>query len=276
MLDLDKNILLCDTSYMVFYRYFSLVTWWKISKRDVEELSSFPIEFDEKFEKTFIQMVHGLGKTYGVPLSNIVFVKDCSREDIWRNDMYVQYKGTRVHAKIFNPEVFIATYRKVLPKLCQEYGCHLVSGCRLEADDCIALLARYLRQDRTFDKDIVVITNDNDYIQLQKHDVMLRNLQGKCLYERVGLDAETYLHQKQIMGDTSDNIIAIAPKIGPKTALKIIHNESVRKKYLSNPETNARYELNKRLVDFDCIPDDLSQAFITSSCVTALFGGGSS
>lgn len=274
MLDFSQNIILCDTSYMVFYRYFSLVSWWKISKRNVEDLSEYPIEFSDKFEKTFMDMIQRLGKTYGVPLSNIVFVKDCSREDIWRNDIYIQYKGTRTHAKTFNPEVFVKTYTKTLPKLCQQHGCHVISGCRLEADDCIALLARHLRRDRKFEKDIIVITNDNDYIQLHKHNVMLRNLQGKCLYDRVGLDADTYLHQKQIMGDTSDNIIAIAPKIGPKTALKIIRDENIRNKYLSNPETNARYELNKRLVDFDCIPDDLSDAFMTTSYVTALFADG--
>ena len=67
------------------------------------------------------------------------------------------------------------------------------------------------------------------------------------------------------MGDNSDNIPAVFPKCGPKTAQKCIEDpEFFKKKMDDNPEYYKQYELNKKLVDFTCIPEQLVSEFLES------------
>ena len=51
--------LLLDTSYVIFYRYFALLQWWKMAKKE-EELGdpNHNPEFIEKFEKTFLNCIN--------------------------------------------------------------------------------------------------------------------------------------------------------------------------------------------------------------------------
>ena len=124
-------------------------------------------------------------------------------------------------------------------------------------------MVRHLRETVRFDNNITVITNDNDYVQLHVHRVHLVNLQGKSLYDRIA-DVHTYIELKRIMGDVSDNIPAIAPKIGPKTAMTLIQCPEKLQKRLVDTECKRKYELNELLVNFGRIPDDYVHHFIAS------------
>ena len=55
--------LILDTSYIIFYRYYALLQWWKIAKSD-EELGNpnENPEFIEKFDKTFIESINNIKK----------------------------------------------------------------------------------------------------------------------------------------------------------------------------------------------------------------------
>ena len=76
---------------------------------------------------------------------------------------------------------------------------------------------------------------------------------------------KTDLEIKIIMGDTSDNIPSVFPKCGPKTAEKCVEDpEFFKKKMDNNPEYYAKYELNKKLVNFDNIPEDLAIEFMST------------
>ena len=60
-----KNYLLLDTSYIIFYRYFALLQWWKLAKKDIQ-LTDNPYEtpeFVEKFEKLFLEQIQTIKKT---------------------------------------------------------------------------------------------------------------------------------------------------------------------------------------------------------------------
>ena len=57
-------VILVDTSYWIFYRYFALLQWWRHAKPD-NELPENPYdnkEFLEKFEKTFQESLINLKK----------------------------------------------------------------------------------------------------------------------------------------------------------------------------------------------------------------------
>ena len=55
--------LLLDTSYVIFYRYYALLQWWKMAKKDEElgDPNQNP-EFIEKFDKPFLECVTNIKK----------------------------------------------------------------------------------------------------------------------------------------------------------------------------------------------------------------------
>jgi len=58
------NYLLLDTSYIIFYRYFALLKWWKLAKKDIQ-LPENPYEcpeFVEKFTKLFLEQITNIKK----------------------------------------------------------------------------------------------------------------------------------------------------------------------------------------------------------------------
>ena len=136
----------------------------------------------------------------------------------------------------------------------------------LEADDCIAISVKYLIN-KYPESTVYIITSDRDYLQLNAHNVHLYNLTFKNIAENKSStgNPEKDLEIKIIMGDTSDNIPSSFPKCGPKTAIKCIEDpEFFKKKMAENPEYYAQYELNKKLVDFNNIPEHLVTEFMTT------------
>lgn len=244
----SKPILLIDASYFVFYRFYATQNWYRFQEDVKVECMSDDV-FVEKYDKIFEKTLTDLKTLYKVDWDNIILVKDCARETIWRNKFYHDYKATRdTSNKNFDKEVFVHTYKRLLPKLKSTYGFKDIHCDELEADDVIAIIHRTIRKIKD-DISICIITNDNDYTQLCDKHTIIRNLQGKSIKTD---DIEVFLKMKIIQGDKSDNIPAISKKIGPKTAEKIAAD--VEDYLTKNPEARIAYNLNKLLIDFNDIP----------------------
>lgn len=263
-LNIDKDTIMIDLSYYIFYRYYSTYNWLKkymkseVAACDIMEDHMFMEKYQKLFERTLCDII-ALAK---VSWNNVYLVKDCIRENIWRNDFICNYKGTRDDKlDTFNKDIFKYTYSTLIPSLQAKYNFNIVSHERLEADDIIALIKMDIRKNNNH-VIITIITNDNDYIQLVDNNTIIKNLQGKELKTRINVSPELYLKIKCISGDKSDNIAAIKSKIGIKTAEKLacdINNfDAFCKK---NPEAFERYKLNKLLIDFNDIPYELSNCF---------------
>jgi 5'-3' exonuclease len=114
---------------------------------------------------------------------------------------------------------------------------------------------------------IYIITSDKDYLQLAEDRVHLYNLSYKKLTEQkssTGI-ASCDLFCKIITGDPSDNIPSVFPKCGPKTALKYYANKELFENKLKESETfQKQYELNRTIIDFNCIPEELVNEFMNS------------
>ena len=227
-------------------------------------------EFVGFFKKHFLQDLAKLKKKWSSISENILFCKDCSRDTIWRNDHHTNYKGTRVIGKTFNGEIFPVFYNIIAT----EYKWLCIP--RLEADDIAYLIVNHLLPlspytttnvlNCDFNKKIIIITNDNDYLQMRRPKLEIYNLigNGVNLETRSKGTAEYDLLLKVIMGDVSDNILAIAPKIGPKTAAKLANmTENDRNAWIAakGPACIAAYENNKLMVDFRNIPHVLQSEF---------------
>ena len=267
-----KTFIFIDGSYFCFYRYHSLLTWWKNAYPEIVLDDPFLNEqFVAKFRKTFVDHVQNLRKNLGIPKDvkpTIIVGRDCKRENIWRNELFPNYKATRANGKedgFMGGPFFKMVYQD---NLFIEGGAKaILSHPTLEADDCIALSVKHVLQKHP-SCEVYIITSDKDYLQLAEPRVHIYNLGFKKITDQKSStgSAECDLFCKIVMGDISDNIPSVFPKCGPKTALKYYENkEEFQKRLESSNAFIAQYNINKKIVDFNEIPRLLTNEFFTNN-----------
>ena len=273
---MNPTFIFVDGSYYCFYRYYSIMNWWKNAYPEEKLDDPFQNEkFVEKFKKTFIEKLQEIPKQLKInkTVNPILIVgKDCKRDQIWRTKLYPQYKANRDNSK--GEDAFMGG---PFFQMAYEDDMFINGGAQailkhphLEADDCIAISVKHLTA-KYPSCQIYIITSDHDYLQLNAQNVNLFSLAYKNIAESKTAtgNANQDLQIKIITGDKSDNIPSIFPKCGPKTAQKCIDDpEYLKKKLGENPEYLKQYELNKTLVDFDNIPQELVNEFKTSIGIT--------
>jgi 5'-3' exonuclease len=269
---MNPTFIFVDGSYYCFYRYFALQQWWRNAYP--EETLDDPYQnekFVEKFRKTFVENLEQIPKKLKIhkdPVKQVLIVgKDCKRENIWRNELFPNYKANRANGQedgFMGGPFFKMAYEENL--FVKGGAKAILSHPKLEADDCIAISVKYLTN-RYPKCNIYIITSDRDYLQLNAHNVNLFTLTYKNLADGKTAtgNAEDDLKIKILMGDTSDNIPSVFPKCGLKTAQKCIEDEEFfKKKMADNQDYYAQYELNERLVSFDKIPGELVDEFMST------------
>jgi len=259
-------VILIDTSYFIFYRYFSTLKWYQFKNKDIIYTDiDKDNEFVSSFEKHVLQDMKKMCKKWNTTLANMIFCCDCSRDRIWRNEYHDNYKGLRVQNPTFNPNIFVKFY-EYLEKNQIKWGIHMLNVDRLEADDVVYFTKKTLI-DKGWNVPIIIITNDNDYLQLLDDNTIIYNMNGKGgdLSKRSSGNPLLDLRIKMIMGDKSDNIVPIHTGIGQKTAMKLasLTNDEFEA-YLDKHQCRDIYLKNKKLVDFCEIPMELSQEFHSS------------
>lgn len=259
---IDKNILLIDTSYYVFYRYFATLRWYKFQATTPKDLDYEKIhedqEFIDSFKKHIIQDIQKLQKKWDIEKSNIIFCADCARADIWRMEIFPDYKGSRKLASSFNGNIFNIFYKYI-----EDDNYNVLSAKHLEADDVIYITTTVIKDIKSKHPLIVIITNDSDYLQIKNENIEIYNMMGKDICTRITNNVNDELLKKILIGDISDNIINICPKMGEKTALKLIAmSENERDEWIDSKGCRKQYELNKTLIDFKNIPEKYSEPLI--------------
>ena len=260
---MTQNFILIDGSYFVFFRYYALLNWYKLAKKDTVEIPIENKEFVEKFKKTFVSKIQEIQKKLKIDNPIILVGKDCPRPTIWRMKFLSTYKANRVYDDSFLGGPFF--------KLAYEDDLFIKGGANrifkfptLEADDCLAILTKKIKNIFPQGK-ITIITSDMDYLQLACNNVELYDLKYIKLTERKSSynNAEKDLFVKILTGDKSDNIKGVFKKCGPKTACKYFDNRELFQQKLKDEEgAMERYLLNKKIIDFNEIPEDLIKNFI--------------
>ena len=256
----SKNIIIFDGSYMIFFRYYAIFNWYKMSLKETVDVPNIlsNVEFMTKFDKLFEENLEKLRKKNNVPSENVIFAKDCMRDHIWRYKHYANYKKSREERlATFNGDIFKHCYGTLLPVLKERLGIQTCEHYCSEADDIIAVFTRKI-QAAYPETNIVIVTNDNDYLQLITDTVTIVNMKNMNLRERLHCDPMTYLKMKIIMGDKSDNIPSVFPKCGEKRAQQLAEDDAMLQDRLSkNEEFREKFELNSLLIDTRRIPDDI-------------------
>lgn len=265
----QKNIVIfIDGSYFCFHRYYSIVRWWKSAYPEEQDVLLNPYEnenFRSKFAKTFVQSVKDIPKKLGLKNESVKILvgKDCRRENIWRNEHIDNYKGNRKNGPedgFMGGPFFKSVYEENL--FISGGAESVLSMDKLEADDCIAISVKRLLKSDTIDQ-IYIITSDMDYLQLHSDKVKIFDLSFNNVAEKKSSfgDAGINLFCKIVMGDTSDNIPSIFKKCGPKTAIKCWNDRNYFEERLKKENAFEKYEKNRLIVDFNCIPEVHIDAF---------------
>lgn len=254
----SKPIILIDQSYYIFNRYYATYNWYR-RKNDVEfdyenidENSDFILAFFRHFENDMTKLL----KKYKTNKSNIIFCIDCCRSDIWRNEIYPNYKMSRSKKTNFNSIVF-----KLFKNYISNYDYNYCEYNNLEADDIVYLIQKKIKEDIQ-DYQIIIITNDNDYLQMYDKNINIYNMQFNDLSLKIKNNPMVELEFKIIYGDKSDNIQKIQSGLNKNNALKLaIMNYDEKLKYLLDNNILENYKLNKKLVDLSEIPENLMISF---------------
>lgn len=265
----NPTFIFIDGSYFCFYRYHSLLNWWKNACPEEIDVLQNPYQNDkfvDKFKKIFIDNIKKIPKNLKLDKSInpiIIVGKDCKREHIWRNQLFQNYKANRLQNDGFMGGPFFKMVYE--DNLFIEGGAQtILKHPKLEADDCIAISVKYLLN--TYSTcNIYIITSDKDYLQLAQERVQIYDLAFKKLTEQKSStgDPKCDLFCKILTGDPSDNISSVFPRCGPKTAMKYYQNQELFKQKLQESTTyQTSYELNSKIIDFNNIPEELAQEFL--------------
>lgn len=237
------NILNCDS----YKKCLKQQVMWKLELVEDVAKQNFQVEMDQ------------------CDRIDIVFAMDDKLSHSFRKSMYPEYKSQRALVKRqfqlqpIKDYIVDVVFRELDVE--HENGYTLVKVEGAEGDDVIA--TTLLKLGPTYTGSMLV-ASDHDFLQiegLREFDLFgkeaKRNLGGEIV------SAQDYLLGKILMGDKSDNIKQVFSRCGPKTALKWTKDKASLKKVLKEDGSLAsRYLLNRKMIDFSCIPQSLSDKIL--------------
>jgi 5'-3' exonuclease len=254
-------VLIVDTSYVIFAKYYATLCWYRQNSRQEPQVETILQDpgFQARFGSSFDKSVARVCARFGVARRDVVFAKDCSKSSVWRRGIFPEYKASRAHNGMFNPEVFPHTFQTLLPRLIEANGGHIMGAEFAEADDVIAVVHQYARE--RMDAPVVILSNDNDCIQLLDDRTHIVNLMMHDVGQRRGaLTPPQYLASRVLSGDRSDNIGSIFPRCGMKTAVRMVTQlepEQLREYIRQRPEIMDKYVRNTTLMDLQLVPPEI-------------------
>ena len=264
------NIILVDSSYTSFYRFFATLRWFSFANKEEYKEHKGDASYDwskneifiEKYKKMYLESIIKLVGRRVYKKSKVLFCLDSPKETVWRNEIIDDYKGERQDLSKKNnfKPTFKITYEELIPYVINQNKDKIYSlkVPEIEADDVIALTVKYLRK-KNFEGNIYLVSGDEDFLQLGYDNLYFANYKKKKVFKITEEEAEEKLLQKIICGDSSDNIKCIFPKdkklLSNKGRKEIKESHYSLKEYLmTNPEALKLFNRNKRLIDFNYIP----------------------
>ena len=186
----------------------------------------------------------------------------------WRKQEYQYYKA---HRKIkrekqksegMNWSDLFQTINTIILEIDEFFPYKVIRVPHAEGDDVIAVLARNLPEKS------IIISSDKDFTQLQKY----KNIKQFSPIQKKMLtvpDPYKYLKEHIIRGDKGDgipNILSPDDCIVEGVRQRPISKKKVETWMDKKPEDfcengmSEKWERNKKLIDFDCIPKEISDA----------------
>jgi 5'-3' exonuclease len=259
-----KPYLLVDSSYVSFHRFFSTLIWYSnvYPHNEINDDYDWSLNevFMKHFDDTYMKNLVKFKNMYNVPNENMLIIRDCPRETIWRMNIYPEYKGTRKNVCTYKNKkynignIFRHIYGNLYPRLEKIHSFKILKVENAEADDIIAILSNKIRE---MDKNrlVVIISNDNDYLQLVNEKTLIWSLQNKLLNTKVEMTAEEILLKKILKGDECDNIPSIVGNMSDHKLNELVKDSKKLQEWLIQNNKDSIFHNNQKLIDFKYIPD---------------------
>lgn len=223
------------------------------------------LENNNFFAHLITNQILAFSKKLGASKQNRMVL--CLDSPSWRRDFYEDhkpkcpeydgqvYKGNRKKDSELPWDFINSTIDIICDSLKENSDFYVVKVDKAEADDIIAVLAKRYKDYES----IWIGSSDKDFIQLQEHDrVEIFDPLKNCF--KPEQDIALYKKIHNIIGDTSDNILAIKPRVGDKTAIKMI--KDLPNLLATDPLMKEKYKFNRNLIDFDYIPVYIEDAIL--------------
>jgi len=266
-----KNLILVDTSYTLFYRYFATLRWMSLAHSEVYKENINNVEYNwleneifiDKYEKLYLPSIEKLLGKKIFKDSNIIFCMDTPKEQVWRTELKCDYKGDRfdMSKKTNFIPTFKYTYNKIIPDILKNKNMFKIRINKLEADDVIATICKYFENNET---NIYLISGDEDFLQLGRKNLYFINFKTKKSKELSIEEAKIALHKKILLGDKSDCIKSIFPKKFPlKIKKSLVESIDTFNEFIkTNKEIETKFIENTKLINFNSIPLELRNLII--------------
>lgn len=210
-------------------------------------------------------------KKYGKKYGQMLLAIDSKS---WRKNVFAEYKASRStnreKSKINWDEVW-RCINLVREEITKYFPYKVIQVDGAEADDVIAGVVK-LTQEFGYHEDVMIISSDKDFIQLQKYKNVKQFSPGtkKLVTEA---DPAQYLHEHIFRGDSSDGVPNV---LSPDdTFIKGIRQKSLQSKTIKHWIDNydklesimdndiyRNFFRNRRVIDLDYIPDDIIESVI--------------
>jgi 5'-3' exonuclease len=257
-------LILIDTSYTAFYRFFATIKWFSFVFPEEYKLIKSEINYDwfnnsifmSKYEKMFMESIIKLITKKVIKKSQIIFCLDSPKDSLWRNELYCHYKSNRYELTLkYNfKNVFNYTYNNIIPNIMKTFdNCKNIKINDIEADDIIAGICMFFKSYNP-NQYIYIISGDEDFLQLGRENITFINYKNKKKISLTEDEAKLSLKKKILFGDNSDCIKSIIIK-NTKIKKNDLLNDNILNEYLQKyPEAKEKYKLNQLIIDFNNIP----------------------
>ena len=188
----------------------------------------------------------------------------------WRKEYFPNYKANRkkdrTASKLDWNELF-ETLNKIRDEVKEYFPYKVLQVAGAEADDIIATIVKVISETPKLFENVLIMSGDKDFIQLQKHSFVKQYSPTLKKYVN-GVDPHQYRIEHIFKGDRGDGIPNILSS--DNTFVEGIRQKPLGKKKIEewisknewpipewNDELKRNYQRNKTLIDLECLPSDI-------------------
>lgn len=244
----------------------SLMAQMKIANGEISE---------DMLRHMILNSLRNYQKKYSEEYGEIVLCTDAANP--WRRDYFPLYKANRKKTREKDDKdwgLIFDTLHKVKMEIKENFPYRYMYVDNCEADDIIAILTQHAYiLDNT--KPVLIVSGDKDFQQLQRYENVTQwspNLNKFISPE----DPQEFLKEHILTGDKSDGIPNILSNdncldegIRQTPLRKPIKDKYMRITISSDDKYYRNYLRNQTLIDFDFIPQEVSDRILSEYSNTA-------
>lgn len=226
-----------------------------------------------------LSSIKSFKKKYGKEYGEIILC--CDGRKYWRRDVFPHYKANRKKARDASDlpwTLIFDTLNQMRQDVAEHFPYRVLHIDEAEADDIIAVLSKYCQDNEMLDtglisepQKILILSSDHDFIQLQKYPNVTQWSPNTKKFVKA---THKEIHEKRIThivkaGDdgipnifSKDDVFVNNERQKPVSAKRL--QEFIENGFIAckNDEERRNWQRNIQLVDFDFIPDQISNKII--------------